>query len=82
MNALFFEQLKNTPWIYADIVVDADGETMTVATLIERYKELKNALADVQSMAKPTAKHSTKAKAKAKTDVKTEKSDAHQSSIE
>ena len=73
MNALFLSQLKNMPWVYNDLIVDVDGEALTVATLIEQYKELKNALADIKSMAKnePTAKHSTKAKTK--TDVKTEK---------
>lgn len=68
MNALFLSQLKNTPWVYNDLVVDVDGEALTVATLIERYKELKNALADIKSMAKPTTKHSTKAKTESKTE--------------
>lgn len=66
MNALFLSQLKNMPWVYNDLVVDVDGEALTVATLIERYKELKNALADIKSMAKPTTKHSTKAKTESK----------------
>ena len=76
MNALFLSQLKNLTWLYADLVIEVDGETMTVATLIEKYKDLAKALADVQSMVKkesePSAKPSTKpkAKAKAKTDVK------------
>ena len=56
MNALFLSQLKNTPWVYNDLVIDVDGEALTVATLIERYKELKNVLADVKKMAKPTTK--------------------------
>lgn len=77
MNTLFLSQLKNTPWVYADLVIEVDGETMTVATLIERYKELKNALADVQSMSEsepePSTKPKTRQKAKTKTDVKTEK---------
>lgn len=68
MNALFLSQLKNMPWVYNDLVVDVDGEALTVATLIERYKELKNALADIKSMAKPTTKHSTKAKTESKTE--------------
>lgn len=64
MNLLFLSQLKNMPWVYNDLIVDVDGEALSVATLVERYKELKNALADIKSMAKPTAKHSTKAKTK------------------
>ena len=71
MNALFLSQLKNMAWLYNDLIVDVDGEALTVATLIERYKELKNALADIKSMAKPMAK--TKAKPKTKTESKTEK---------
>lgn len=71
MNALFLSQLKNTPWVYADLVVDVDGETMTIATLIERYKKLLSVSANIKSMIK---KETSK--------TKTEKSDAHQSSIE
>lgn len=71
MNALFLSQLKNMPWVYNDLIVDVDGEALTVATLIERYKELKNALADIKSMAKP--KPSTKTKTKTETESKTEK---------
>ena len=78
MNALFLSQLKNLTWLYADLVVDVDGETMTVATLIERYKGLAKALADVKSMSEPSAKKesepsakpSTKPKAKAKAKTK------------
>ena len=73
MNAQFFSQLKNMPWIYNDLVVDVDGEALTVATLIERYKKLLSASANIKSMIK---------KETSKTKTKTEKSDAHQSSIE
>ena len=69
MNALFFSQLKNMSWTQNDFVVDVDGETLTVATLIERYKVLKNALADIKSMTKPKPEPTTKStnKTKAKT---------------
>ena len=73
MNMLFLSQLKNMTWVYNDIVVDVDGEALTVATLIERYKKLKAASANIKSMIK---------KETSKTKTKTEKSDAHQSSIE
>lgn len=73
MNALFLSQLKNIPWAYADLVVDVDGEALTIATLIERYKVLKNASANIKSMIK---------KETSKTKTKTEKSSVRQSSIE
>lgn len=66
MNALFISQLKNMPWVYNDLIVDVDGESLTVATLIERYKELKSAVTDIESMTKPTAK--TKKTRKTKTE--------------
>ena len=70
MNALFFSQLKNMSWALNDLIVDVDGEALTIATLIERYKVLKNALADIKSMTKPepTTKSTTKTKAKTKTE--------------
>lgn len=56
MSALFLSQLKNMPWVYNDLIVDVDGEALTVATLIERYKELKSitasASASIDSMIK------------------------------
>lgn len=73
MNALFLSQLKNMPWVYNDLIVDVDGEALTVATLIERYKELKNALVDIKSMTKPTSKSSTKTETKTSAKTKTEK---------
>lgn len=79
---VFLSQLKNTPWVYNDLVVDVDGEALTVGSLIERYKVLKKALADVQSMTKKESESSAKPSTKTKTKAKPEKSDAHQSSIE
>lgn len=80
MNTLFLSQLKNMPWVYNDLIVDVDGEALTIATLIERYKVLKSALADIKSMTKKESESSAKPSTKTKT--KTEKSSAHQSSIE
>lgn len=65
MNALFLSQLKNMPWVYNDLIVDVDGEALTVATLIERYKKLKNASASIESMIK---KETSKTKSKTKTE--------------
>lgn len=64
MNTLFLSQLKNMPWVYNDLIVDVDGEALTIATLIERYKVLKNALADIKSMTKPEPTTKTKTKTK------------------
>lgn len=65
MNALFLSQLKNMPWVYNDLIVDVDGEALTVATLIERYKKLKTASANIESMIK---KETSKTKSKTKTE--------------
>lgn len=65
MSALFLSQLKSMPWVYNDLIVDVDGETLTVATLIERYKKLKNASASIESMIK---KETSKTKPKTKTE--------------
>ena len=68
MNTLLLSQLKNMPWVYNDLVVDVDGEALTVATLIERYKVLKKALADIKSMSKPESTTKSTNKTKAKTE--------------
>lgn len=71
---VFMSQLKNMSWVYNDLIVDVDGEALTVATLIERYKELKN---DIKPMTKPTVKSTTetenKPKRKTRTKTTTEK---------
>lgn len=68
MNALFLSQLKNMPWVYNDIIVDVDGEALTVATLIERYKQLRNATESASASIESMIKAKTK-----KTKTKTEK---------
>lgn len=60
MNALFISQLKNMPWVYNDLIVDVDGEALTVATLIERYKELKHATASASASIESMIKTKTK----------------------
>ena len=65
MNALFFSQLKNMSWALNDLIVDVDGEALTVATLIERYKKLLSASANIKSMIK---KETSKTKTKTKTE--------------
>lgn len=65
MSALFLSQLRNMPWVYNDLIVDVDGESVTVATLIERYKKLKTASANIESMIK---KETAKTKSKTKTE--------------
>ena len=65
MNALFLSQLKSMSWVYNDLIVDVDGESLTVATLIERYKKLKSASANIESLIK---KETSKTKSKTKTE--------------
>lgn len=71
MNTLFLSsQLKNMPWIFDDLVVEVDGETLTIATLIERYKALRAAVADVEKMTKTTTAKKPTAKTKKTTTEK------------
>lgn len=68
---VFMSQLKMMPWVYDDLIVDCDGEALKISQLIERYRELKAAVADVEKMTKKTTTATSKTKTSAKT--KTEK---------